>query len=93
MHIHIHKYSVSVHVSLQSVVSVSALHRSHYEEERVQSRSQEPGGGQGYGGGELGSFLLPWAVAQRGVAAGDAHRVELSGAELLVARRSNETGS
>jgi len=41
----------------------------------------------------LRSFLLPRPVTQRRVAAGDAHRVELAGAELLVAGRGDEAGS
>lgn len=38
------------------------------------------------------AFLLPRPVAERRVAAGDAHRVELAGAELLVAGGGDETG-
>jgi len=63
------------------------------QEEDVESKHWEPWRGQGDGSGRLWSLLLAWSIAQRGVAAGDAHWVELAGAELLVARRSDETSS
>ena len=46
---------------------------------------------QGGGGGGRGPLPGPGAVAQRRVAAADAHRVDLAGAELLVAGGGDET--
>lgn len=59
----------------------------------VEGEHREPRGAQGNAGRRRGAFLLPRPVTQRRVAAGDAHRVQLAGAELLVARGGDETGS
>lgn len=63
------------------------------QEEDVERKQRKPRCSQGNGSGWLGSFLVAWSITQRCVTAGDAHRVKLAGAELLVARRSNETSS
>lgn len=65
--------------------------RGHQKDAEGEHREQRRTCGNG--GRRLRPPLLPRPVAQRRVAAGDAHRVELAGAELLVAGRSDQTGS
>lgn len=54
---------------------------------------QQPRRARRHAGRRLRAFLLARPVAERRVAAGDAHRVELAGAELLVAGGGDQTGS
>ena len=63
------------------------------EEEEEERREEGMGGGGGGGrGGDL-ALLQLGPVAQGAVTAGDAHRVELARAELLVPGGGDETGS
>lgn len=63
------------------------------EEEEQDGEGTGPRWSDARGAGLRGAFLLAGSVTQRRVAAGDAHGVELAGAELLVARGGDETGS
>ena len=74
-------------------IFTSALSAQGGGQQDVEREHREPCGAQGNAGRRRGAFLLPWPVTQRRVAAGDAHRVQLAGAELLVARGGDETGS
>lgn len=59
-------------------------------DEAEQRGGVEADGGRGAGAGRR-SPLVPRAVAERRVAAGDADGVQLSRAELLIARRRDQT--
>ena len=74
-------------------ISTSALSAQGGGQQDVEREHGEPRGAQGNAGRRRRAFLLPRPVTQRRVAAGDAHRVQLAGAELLVARGGDETGS
>lgn len=59
----------------------------------AKSKEEGPRRARCNAGGGLWAFLLAGPVTERRVAACDANRVELAGAELLVARGSDKTGS
>lgn len=63
------------------------------QEEDGEKEHRELRRGEGDGSRRLWAFLLAWPIAQWCVTAGDAHRVELAGAELLVSRGSDKAGS